>query len=132
MGKYTYKQRVVDYNVNSIDKRQYMRFSTRDNRNPVQLAKNTQIDSLLDISRGGIAVTHHNDLKVGDVVPVQISYGNLDISADVKVVSASDHRAGAEFVNLDQATANKLLYMNILLEEEATARAKGNDISWIK
>ena len=132
MGKYTYKQRVVDYNVNSIDKRQYMRFSAQDNRNPVQLAQNTQIDSLLDISRGGIAVTHHNDLKVGDVVPVQISYGNLNISADVKVVSANSRRAGAEFINLDQATANKLLYMNILLQEEATARAKGNDLSWIK
>ena len=132
MGKYTYKQRVVDYNVSSIDKRQYMRFDAQDNRNPVQLAANTQIDSLLDISRGGIAITHHNGVKVGDVLPVEISYGDLKINADVKVVSASSRRAGAEFINLDQATANKLLYMNILLKEEATARAKNNDISFLK
>ena len=131
-GKDTYKQRVVEYSVNSIDKRQYMRFPAQDNRNPVNLAENTQIDSLLDISRGGIAVTHHNDLRVGDVVPVNISYGNLNINADVKVVSATDRRAGAEFVNLDQITANKLLYMNLLLEEQAAARSHSNDISYIK
>ena len=131
-GKYTYKQRVVDYNVNSIDKRQYMRFDTRDNRNPVELAENAQIDSLLDISRGGIAVTHHNDLKVGDVVPVQITYGDLHIAADVKIVSASDSRAGAEFMNLDQATANKILYMNIMLEEQTAARNDMNSISYIE
>ena len=101
----------------SIDKRQYMRFEVSGNRNPVELQQNAQIDSLLDISRGGIAVRHHKQLKVGDVVPVQISYGDLDISADVKIVTATDVRAGAEFVNLDRATANKLLYMNILLEE---------------
>ena len=132
MGKYTYKQRVSDYNVNSIDKRQYMRFSANDNKNPVQLADNTQIDSLVDISRGGIAVTHSNGLKVGDVVPVQISYGNLNINADVKVVSATNNRAGAEFINLDQATANKLLYMNILLEEQTAARNQNNNLSYIK
>ena len=125
--KDTYKQRVVEYNVNSIDKRQYMRFPAQDNRNPVSLAENTQIDSLLDISRGGIAVKHHNDLKVGDVVPVNISYGNLNINADVKVVSASDVRAGAEFINLDQMTANKLLYMNMLLEEQTAMGQRGNN-----
>ena len=109
-----------------------MRFSTRDNKNPVHLADNSQIDSLLDISRGGIAVTHHNDLKVGDVVPVQISYGDLNINADVKIVSASDRRAGAEFINLDQATANKILYMNIMLEEQTAARNKANNLSYFE
>ena len=73
-----------------------------------------------------------DDLKVGDIVPVNISYGNLNINADVKVVSATDRRAGAEFVNLDQITANKLLYMNLLLEEQAAARSHSNDISYIK
>ena len=106
-----------------------MRFPAQDNRNPVSLAENTQIDSLLDISRGGIAVKHHNDLKVGDVVPVNISYGNLNINADVKVVSASDVRAGAEFINLDQITANKLLYMNMLLEEQTAMGQRGNNIN---
>ena len=117
-GKETYIQRnVIDETIPSIDKRQYMRFQVEGNRNPVELEQNPQIDSLLDISRGGIAVRHHKQLKVGDVIPVQISYGDLNINADVKIVTASDVRAGAEFVNLDRATANKLLYMNILLNE---------------
>ena len=106
-----------DENISTIDKRQYMRFQVEGNRNPVELAQNSKIESLVDISRGGIALKHHNQVKVGDVIPVQISYGDLDIEADVKVVSATDRRAGAEFINLDQATANKLLYMNVLLEE---------------
>ena len=77
-------------------------------------------------------MTHHNDLKVGDVVPVQISYGDLNINADVKIVSASDRRAGAEFINLDQATANKILYMNIMLEEQTAARNKANNLSYFE
>ena len=96
-----------------------MRFNVEGNRNTISMESNSQIDSILDISRGGIAVKHNNQLKVGDVVPVQISYGDLDINANVKVVTATDARAGAMFVDLDRATANKLLYMNILLEDAA-------------
>ena len=95
-----------------------MRFNVADSNKPVMMERsNNGIDSLIDISRGGIAVTHENSLKVGDVLPVHLTYGDLDINADVKIVSASTNRAGAMFVNLDQATANKLLYLNILLED---------------
>ena len=73
------------------------------------------IDSLLDISRGGVALKHNNALKAGDVIPVHIAYGDVDINADVKVVSATSSRAGAEFVNIDKALANQLLYLSILL-----------------
>ena len=94
-----------------------MRFNVAGNRNTVELANNGAIDGIVDISRGGMAVKHHNNLKVGDVVPVQLSYGDLNIDANIKILTASDVRAGAQFVDLDRATANKLLYMNILLEE---------------
>ena len=118
MGKQTFVQRKLnDENIQTIDKRQYMRFNVEGNRNTVSLETNGQIDSLVDISRGGIAVKHSNQLKVGDVIPVQITYGDLDISANVKVVTATDAKAGAMFMDLDKATANKLLYMNILLED---------------
>ena len=72
---------------------------------------------MIDISRGGIAVKHDNALQVGDVIPVHLTYGDLDINAEVKVVTSTADRAGAMFVNIDQATANKLLYLNILLED---------------
>ncbi len=130
-GKYTYKQRVVDNPIYSIDKRQYMRFSANESQTPINLANNSKISSVLDISRGGMAVAHNRDLKVGDIVPVQISYGDLNINTDVKIVSATDRRAGAEFINLDQATKNKILYMNIMLEEQLAARMH-NHISMIK
>ena len=118
MGKQTFVQRKLnDENIQTIDKRQYMRFNVEGNRNTVSLETNGQIDSLVDISRGGIAVKHSNQLKVGDVIPVQITYGDLDINANVKVVTATDAKAGAMFMDLDKATANKLLYMNILLED---------------
>ena len=94
-----------------------MRFNVADSKRPVTLERSTNIDSLIDVSRGGIAVKHNNSLKVGDVIPVHLTYGDLDIQANVKVVSASTSRAGAEFVNIDQATANKLLYLNIMLED---------------
>ena len=95
-----------------------MRFNVADSNKPVMLERsNNGVQGLIDVSRGGIAVRHDNTLKVGDVVPVHLTYGDLDIQADVKVVTASTNRAGAMFVNLDQATANKLLYLNILLED---------------
>ena len=100
-----------------------MRFNADSSANPVILQDNSQISGLIDISRGGVAVRHANNLQVGDVVPVQISCGDLNINADVKIVTANSHRAGAEFINLDRATANKLLYMNIMLEEANQAQA---------
>ena len=114
----TYIQRKIDDNaVDSIDKRQYMRYQVSSNKNPIAIEQTAGIQSLLDVSRGGISVTHNNELSVGDVIPVHISYGGLDIKADVKVVSANTNRAGAQFVNLDQKTANQLLYLNMLLDD---------------
>ena len=130
LGKEVYKQRVVDNPIYGIDKRQYMRFSANDSQTPINLAANDQISSVLDISRGGMAVSHNNNLKVGDVVPVQISYGDLNINTDVKIVSATDRRAGTEFINLDQATANKILYMNIMLKEQMAH--KNNNLSYLQ
>ena len=59
----------ISDNVPTIDKRQYMRFDARSLDKAVDLVANDggKIDSILDISRGGIAVSHHNSLKVGEV-----------------------------------------------------------------
>ncbi len=124
--KDVYKQRVLDNPIYGIDKRQHMRFSANESETPINLADNGQISQILDISRGGMAVAHNHNLKVGDVVPVKIQYGNLNINTDVKIVSATDNRAGTEFINLDQATANKILYMNIMLKEQTAARHNNN------
>ena len=44
------------------------------------------------------------------------NYIVLDINADVKIVSANDETAGGEFVDLDLATANQLLYLSLLMD----------------
>ncbi len=116
-AKQTWKK-IIDDGVNIIDKRQYIRFRVDHNPHPVVFESIPTVSSLVDISRGGVALTHNNSLKVGDVVPVHIKYGDLNIDADVKIVTASDVRAGAEFVNLDGTTANRLLYLNLMLEED--------------
>ena len=94
-----------------------MRYQVADTHNPVSIERTNGVEGLLDVSRGGISVRHNDNLKVGDVIPVNIEYGGLNIKADVKVVSATASRAGAMFVNLDQATANQLLYLNMILDD---------------
>ena len=124
-AKRTWKKVIAD-NINVVDKRQYMRFNI-DGTIPLKLDATDKISSIVDISRGGIAVTHQNNLKVGDVIPVHLTYGDIDIDADVKIVTASDVRAGAEFINLDSATANRILYLNLLLEEQQMLSASLGD-----
>jgi hypothetical protein len=94
-----------------------MRYQVSDNKNPIAIEQSNGVERLLDVSRGGISVIHNNELSVGDIIPVHIAYGGLDIKADVKVVSATTNRAGAQFVNLDQATANQILYLNMILDD---------------
>ena len=125
-AKRTWKKIVAD-DVNIIDKRQYIRFRVDHNPNPVVFESIPTVSSLVDISRGGVALTHNKALKVGDVIPVHIKYGDLNIDADVKIVTASDVRAGGEFVDLDQSTANRLLYLNLMLEEDQKLTLGGNN-----
>jgi hypothetical protein len=95
-----------------------MRFNVNTISHPIHMEKSKNINQLIDISRGGIAVRHNNSVKVGDVLPVHIAYKDLDINADVKIVSATTNRAGAEFINLNENIANQLLYLNVLLEAD--------------
>ena len=117
-----YKQRVVSDRVDSIDKRQYMRFSTQENQNPITFESSNDVVSISDISRGGVSLKHKGKLKVGDVVPVHLQYGDLTINANVKIVSASDVKAGGKFIDLDQATANKLLYLSLVEKDQPIAQ----------
>ena len=104
----------------ATDKRQYIRFNANDMANHLEFSSTSAVESIANISRGGVALRHNKSLKVGDVVPVHIKYGNIEVNADVKIVSASDVQAGGQFLNLDQATANKLLYLS-MVEPEAVA-----------
>ena len=100
--------------VPAIDKRQYIRFNAANE--PITMQPNKNMAAILDISRGGMAVSHNKQLKVGDVVPVNFRYANMNVNADVKVISATDRRAGTQFVNLTPSIANQLLYMSLVME----------------
>ena len=120
VGKLTWVQRKdVSDGVPVIDKRQYMRFDLVSEADMVEFESDSGADAILNISRGGVQLSHHKSLKVGDIVPVKVKYGDLEIDANVKIVSATDVKAGGEFIDLDQATANKLLYLNLMLDETA-------------
>ena len=115
-AKRTWKKEIND-SISVIDKRQYMRFDIEGNPNPVVFESDPTVNGILNISRGGVQLTHNNTLKVGDIVPVHIKYGDIDINTEVKIVSATDVTAGGEFVDLDLATANQLLYLSLLMDE---------------
>ena len=118
VGKLTWVQRKdISDGVPVIDKRQYMRFDLNSEADMIEFESDSGADAILNISRGGVQLSHNKKLKVGDVIPVKVKYGDLEINANVKIVSASDVKAGGEFVDLDQATANKLLYLNLMLDE---------------
>ena len=108
----------------AIDKRQYIRFNTSDVMGGVEFSSTANVTSISNISRGGIALKHNKSLKVGDVIPVHLKYGDIEVNADVKIVSASDVQAGGQFLNIDQATANKILYLS-MVEPDAVAVNEG-------
>ena len=97
-----------------------MRFDIEGNQNPVEFEATENVEDIIDISRGGISIKQDGSIKVGDVVPVDLKYGDLEIKANVEIVAATDKTAGGKFIDLDLATANKLLYLSILLEEANT------------
>ena len=114
-AKQTWKKEIDD-NISVIDKRQYIRFDIEGNPNPIVFESAPEVGGILNISRGGVLLSHNKTLKVGDVVPVHLKYGDVEIDANVKIVSANDRTAGGEFVDLDLATANKLLYLSLLMD----------------
>ena len=126
LGKEVYKQRVVSDRVDSIDKRQYMRFGGEETQDLITFESTDDVIAISDISRGGVSLKHNKKLKVGDIVPVHLSYGDLEINANVKIVSASDVKAGGQFIDLDQATANKLLYLSLIEKDQPIAQTIQN------
>ena len=104
-----------------VDNSQYIQIDTSKTPTPVQRINNNNamannVVEITYISRGGITIAHNNTLKTGDVFPIHIKYGDIDINSTVKVTNASDYIAEAEFTNIAQSTANKLLYLSLIIE----------------
>lgn len=115
----TYKDDKIQYNTTTpdfkdIDKATYkatkrvsMRFPTKEQNIQSNVA-------VYDISKTGALIDNPNKLKVGDKKHVKLIYEDMDIDVDVEVVRLTDNGfAGVKFINMNKATANKILYLNL-------------------
>ena len=76
--------------------------------NSIKTATKDSFTKVLDVA----------EKETKDFTKPEDAYTKSHVNANVKVVTATTNRAGAVFVNLDKATANKLLYLSIILEDE--------------
>jgi len=101
------------------DQRRFIRFNNNTIKTPVIMAlKDKKTSRLLDISRGGAAFYHNNELQAGEIIPISLNYKNIEINTNIKVIYSTEHKAGGEFTNLDKPTQNQLLYLSIMLEAD--------------
>ena len=107
----------IDNNIQPQEKRKHIRFNTANINHPVLLKTETN-NQLIDISRGGIAIKPNNTLKQGEIFPVKITYKDIIIDTQAKVVSTNNDRIGAEFITQNEDITNQLLYLSVLLESD--------------
>lgn len=101
-----------------IDKRQYLRFKTAELKIPVNIETKDNSVKLINISRGGVALSHPNTLKVNDIVPIRLKYKDVDITTHIKILAATDKSASGKFINEDKTISDRLLYLSVLLESD--------------
>ena len=114
----------IDKSTYKPTKRDSIRFAVKQGDGYVNISnkkkkkdENKRIISIENISRGGLAVVHDGSLKKGERFVIDLDYHNIKASPEVEVVRVSNDRAGLKFINMDNATANKILYMNMFTAE---------------
>ena len=132
--RHTYKENKIQLqSVNALfdrrdnyshmpNKREFIRFGANlSNDTIVDVAYKTtsgknRILAIHDISKGGLLVTHDGSLKLKEQFNINLAHNDVDVNVDVKVVRIEGNKAGLQFVNLDQAKANKILYLNLSVD----------------
>ena len=56
-----------------------------------------------------MAVVHDGTLKKGEKFIIDLDYHNIKASPEVEFVRVEENKAGLKFINMDKATANKIL-----------------------
>lgn len=101
------------------EKRSYVRYEIKDLKKPVVLDRTgTNIQRLLNISRGGVAIQTNSPMSIGQIVPIKLVYEDIAIDTNAQIVFIQDNIAGAQFINEDKQTANNLLYLSIKLDAD--------------
>ena len=120
----------IDKDTYKPTKRQNIRFSLAKDDEEVKVA-NKRIISILDISKGGLAVEHDGTLQKGEEFMINLSYHNITASPEVKVVRVNGNKAGLKFINMDNATANKILYINLFAAQDNTDQTSENKATMV-
>ena len=92
-----------------------MRFNTANTADSLNISSNSSVKGIKDISKTGMLLEHDGSLKVGDKFFVNLEGNDLSIKVEVQVVRLKDDSklAGVKFINMDKATANKILFLNM-------------------
>ena len=120
----------IDKDTYKPTKRQNIRFSLAKDDEEVKVA-NKRIISILDISKGGLAVEHDGTLKKGEEFMINLSYHNITATPEVRVVRVSGNKAGLQFINMDNATANKILYINLFAAQDNTDQTSSDKATMV-
>ena len=120
----------IDKDTYKPTKRQNIRFSLAKDDEEVKVA-NKRIISILDISKGGLAVEHDGTLQKGEEFMINLSYHNITATPEVQVVRVSGNKAGLQFINMDNATANKILYINLFAAQDNTDQTSSSKATMV-
>lgn len=101
------------------EKRNYIRYGIKDLKKPVVIDKTgTDIQSLINISRGGVAIKTKTPTSIGQIIPIKLVYEDIAINTEAQIVFTDGDIAGAKFVNIDKQAENNLLYLSIRLDAD--------------
>ena len=101
------------------EKRNYIRYDIKDLKKPVVVDKTgTDIQSLINISRSGVAIKTKTPTSIGQIIPIKLVYEDIAIDTEAQIVFTDRDIAGAKFVNIDKQTENNLLYLSIRLDAD--------------
>ena len=89
-----------------------LQFST-----PVKEVKDLEL-----LSENSIILTHNNNVKVGDIIPVRFVYKDIDVEAQTKVKSINKKTLEAKFINLDKVNANRIKYLCLCCKNKFSAQ----------
>lgn len=120
----------IDKSTYLPNKREFIRFAVLDDDGIVQVSDKKSLEtpriiSVKDISRGGLLVVHDGSLKMKEKFSINLTYNDISTNVEVEVVRlGANSQAGLKFINMDKATANKILHMNMSLQASKDVKVK--------
>lgn len=115
----------IDKDTYKPTQRNSLRFTNEQGAEHPISDNDSSILGIKDISTTGVQVKQDGTLKVGDQKTITIPVGDETVSLQIQIVRTSKdgQYAGAKFLNMDQATANKLLYFKMQAQAPTGGRS---------